>query len=199
MTQYHPAVPNLKHVLLKNWHLIQNQPSLRQIFKEPPLISFKRGKSLKDMLFVCRDVCQQTKKNEQYGVLTWKLSIKFASNVICSTVDILPPSTKTKTARLDNPQEFIYIGMLQVTEHAKEIPGKLPAISTGCQGPVLVAKNLWLVMTLDLKRIIAVKTLFNSAMWVTLQLSHTIICGVERRIVVSYFESVFVGIYLQQT
>ena len=46
----HPAVPNLKHILFEKWHLIQNQPSLRQIFKEPPLVSFKRGKSLKDML-----------------------------------------------------------------------------------------------------------------------------------------------------
>ena len=32
------------------WHLIQNQPFLREIFKEPPLISFKKGKSLNDML-----------------------------------------------------------------------------------------------------------------------------------------------------
>ena len=36
--------------LIEKWHLIQNQPSLRQIFKEPPLISYKRGKSLKDIL-----------------------------------------------------------------------------------------------------------------------------------------------------
>ncbi|XP_068755861.1 uncharacterized protein [Montipora capricornis] len=50
VTQYHPGVPHLKKVLLEKWHLIQNQPSLRQIFKEPPLISFKRGKSLKDVL-----------------------------------------------------------------------------------------------------------------------------------------------------
>ena len=50
VTQYHPSVQNLKHVLMEKWHMIQNQPSLRQIFKEPPLISFKRGKSLKDML-----------------------------------------------------------------------------------------------------------------------------------------------------
>ena len=50
VTQYHPGVPHLKKVLLEKWHLIQNQPSLRQIFKEPPLISFKRGKSLKDEL-----------------------------------------------------------------------------------------------------------------------------------------------------
>jgi len=49
VTQYQPSVPNLKHVLMQKWHLIQNQPSLRQIFKEPPLTSFKRGKSLKDI------------------------------------------------------------------------------------------------------------------------------------------------------
>ena len=39
------AKPN--HALFEKWHLIQNQPSLQQILKEPPLISFKRGKSLK--------------------------------------------------------------------------------------------------------------------------------------------------------
>ena len=50
VTQYQPSVPSLKHVLMQKWHLIQNQPSLRQIFKEPPLISFERRKSLKDIL-----------------------------------------------------------------------------------------------------------------------------------------------------
>ena len=29
VTQYQPSVPNLKHVLMQKWHLIQNQPSLR--------------------------------------------------------------------------------------------------------------------------------------------------------------------------
>ena len=50
VTQYQPSVPNLKHVLMGKWHLIQNQPLLREIFKEPPVISFKKGKSLNDML-----------------------------------------------------------------------------------------------------------------------------------------------------
>ena len=50
VTQYQPSVPNLKNALMEKWHLIQNQPSLRQISKEPPLISYKRGKSLKDIL-----------------------------------------------------------------------------------------------------------------------------------------------------
>ena len=32
------------------WHLIQNQQQLREIFNEPPLISYREGKSLKDLL-----------------------------------------------------------------------------------------------------------------------------------------------------
>ena len=38
----------LKEVLMKKWNLIQNQPLLRQIFKEPSIISYKKGKSLRD-------------------------------------------------------------------------------------------------------------------------------------------------------
>ena len=32
--------------VLTKWHLIQNQPLLRQIFKEPPIISYKKRKIL---------------------------------------------------------------------------------------------------------------------------------------------------------
>ena len=50
VTQYQPSVSTLKEVLMEKWNLIQNQPLLRQIFKEPHIISYKKGKSLKDML-----------------------------------------------------------------------------------------------------------------------------------------------------
>ena len=40
----------LKEAFMKKWNLLQNQPLLRQIFKEPPTISYKKRKSLKDML-----------------------------------------------------------------------------------------------------------------------------------------------------
>ena len=41
-------MPNLNKILMSKWHLIQDQPLLREIYKEPPIISYKRGKSLKD-------------------------------------------------------------------------------------------------------------------------------------------------------
>ena len=50
ITQYHPAVPNLKEILTRKWYLIQQQPLLNQIFKEPPIISYRKGRSLKDIL-----------------------------------------------------------------------------------------------------------------------------------------------------
>ena len=54
VTQYRPSVSNLKQALLKQWHLIQNQPLLRQIFKEPPIISYRKGKSLRDLLVTAK-------------------------------------------------------------------------------------------------------------------------------------------------
>ena len=46
ITQFQPSVSNTKEALTKaltKWHLIQNQPLLRHIFKEPPIISYKKA------------------------------------------------------------------------------------------------------------------------------------------------------------
>ena len=52
VTQYNPSVPNLKNILISKWHLSENQPLLKEIYQDPPIISYmyKRGKSLKDIL-----------------------------------------------------------------------------------------------------------------------------------------------------
>ena len=50
VTEYRPSMPDLKHILMNKWHLIQNQLLLRKIFKNPPLISYRKGRSLKDVL-----------------------------------------------------------------------------------------------------------------------------------------------------
>jgi len=48
VTKYNPLV--LKKILMSKWHIIEKQPLLREIFREPPIISYKRSSSLKDIL-----------------------------------------------------------------------------------------------------------------------------------------------------
>lgn len=50
VTQYNPSVSNLKKILMRKWHLIEDQPLLREIYREPPFIFYRKGKSLKDTL-----------------------------------------------------------------------------------------------------------------------------------------------------
>ena len=47
VTQYQPSVPNLKQILLDKWHLIEENPALKEIYKGKPLISYRKGRSLK--------------------------------------------------------------------------------------------------------------------------------------------------------
>ena len=50
VTMSHLAVSNLNQTLMEQWSLIQNQPLLKTIYLKPPIIWYKRGKSLKDTL-----------------------------------------------------------------------------------------------------------------------------------------------------
>ena len=50
VTEYHPSVPCLKSIVMSKWHLIEYQPLLREIYKEPPLLSYRKGASLKNVL-----------------------------------------------------------------------------------------------------------------------------------------------------
>ena len=49
VTTYHPGVKSLKQILMQKWSLIQNQPLLKTIYATPPIITYKKGESLKDM------------------------------------------------------------------------------------------------------------------------------------------------------
>ena len=50
VTTYHPALQNLKNILMSQWHWIQDQLLPKEIYNEPPIISYKREKSLADIL-----------------------------------------------------------------------------------------------------------------------------------------------------
>ena len=63
---------------MKHWQLTENQPLLRQIYKEPPIIWYKRGRSLKEILV-------KAKLCELKAINTWAESVSQASlyHVIC--------------------------------------------------------------------------------------------------------------------
>ena len=47
---YNRALPDLKAIIDKNWHILQIEPKLKETFAEPPILAFKRNKNLKDII-----------------------------------------------------------------------------------------------------------------------------------------------------
>ena len=65
VTTYNPVTPNLKKTLMKHWHIIQQQRRLAHISNQPPIVSYRKEKSLKDILvraklpFIMPQTCKQ--------------------------------------------------------------------------------------------------------------------------------------------
>ena len=68
VTQYQPSVPNLKQILMRNWHLIEKKLVLSEIYKKLSLISYKRERSLKDIL-VRAKLYEKAILNTHWGVV----------------------------------------------------------------------------------------------------------------------------------
>ena len=47
---YNPALPNLHTILKEHQQILDTSPKTQAIFKEPPLVAFRRGRSLSQML-----------------------------------------------------------------------------------------------------------------------------------------------------
>ena len=46
VTTFNPATPNIKKILMKHWHINQQQPRLAHIFKQSPIVScIQKGKN----------------------------------------------------------------------------------------------------------------------------------------------------------
>ena len=46
VTTFNPATPNLKKILIQHWHLIAGNHNLAQIFKNRPMVAYRKDKSL---------------------------------------------------------------------------------------------------------------------------------------------------------
>ena len=49
VTVYHPAVKNLKQILMERWSMIHNQPLLKTMFAKPPMTFTKATWALSRM------------------------------------------------------------------------------------------------------------------------------------------------------
>ena len=50
ITTFNPATPNLKKVLMKRCHFITESNRLGQVYSVPPIVAYRKDKSLKDLL-----------------------------------------------------------------------------------------------------------------------------------------------------
>jgi len=49
VTTFNPAIPTLKTILMKHWHLITENNKLAQAFPKLPIVANRKDKSLKDI------------------------------------------------------------------------------------------------------------------------------------------------------
>ena len=47
---YNRTLPDLKTINDKNWHILQIEPKMKEIFAEPPILTLKRNKNLRDKI-----------------------------------------------------------------------------------------------------------------------------------------------------
>ena len=86
VTTYHPAVKNLKQLLMQEWSLTHNQPMLKNIYKMPRIISYRRGKSLKDILVrakLWRHISQRRNRKDTWGSQSRFVMIFSQQNLNC--------------------------------------------------------------------------------------------------------------------
>ena len=50
VVSFHPHLTNISSIVHKHWRLIENDPSLSEIFPSPPVMAYRRPKNLKDIL-----------------------------------------------------------------------------------------------------------------------------------------------------
>ena len=49
-TTFNPTLPEISNILKSNWNILQIKPEVKECFPEPPIISYRRNKNLRDMI-----------------------------------------------------------------------------------------------------------------------------------------------------
>ncbi len=52
--QYNNNTKYIAHILRKHWSVIENDPTLRILWPEPPMVAYQKNKNLKDTLVTAK-------------------------------------------------------------------------------------------------------------------------------------------------
>ena len=97
---YNRTPPDLKRIIDKNWHILQIEPKLKEIFAEPPILTFKRNKNLKDIIggnkaFDNKTILNIKKFNKEKCQPSFTRSINFYCKQLKTVRPFKVPLTKT--------------------------------------------------------------------------------------------------------
>jgi peptide-methionine (R)-S-oxide reductase len=81
--EYHPALPDVNKIVRRSWRNMVKDPYLKAVFPEPPMIAFRRPKSLKDLLVRAKVPPPPTRKSTRH-ISGMK---KCGNCVVCPYVD----------------------------------------------------------------------------------------------------------------
>ena len=50
LLKYNRALPEIKEIVMKRWHLLHVNPNLAEIFQNPPILAFHQKKNFRDII-----------------------------------------------------------------------------------------------------------------------------------------------------
>ena len=103
VTTYHPVLKDLNNILRKNLPILHKNEKMAKVFKEPPMVSFRRPRNLKDMVVrtrldnplplasfkTCHDnrclLCKHSNETSNFSSTTTGRSYKILQSTSCKT------------------------------------------------------------------------------------------------------------------
>ena len=108
---YHPDLPPLAQIVNKHFSILQTNDKLKQVFPEPPLISYRRPKNLRDLIVRaklpsdapeetnvigshpcqssrCKN-CKNMTQTNAFTSNTTKQTFKIRENITCTTINVI--------------------------------------------------------------------------------------------------------------
>ena len=103
--QFDPRLPHISNILYRFWKIMCQNPHLKKVFKDPPMVCWTRPKNLKEILIRAKlpkeDNIRRSSRNKigfkhcGFDCMMCKFSPKFANNIVSSV-------TKEKITILSN-------------------------------------------------------------------------------------------------